>query len=97
MRKQNGNANQTENAANTTKTFFSDADGNGLYQIRFGYKQNMGPGLGFLTREGTCTLEASTKDEALEIFESLPAARNISRIWTRVNRISNGIIWNMNA
>jgi hypothetical protein len=88
---------QIENAANTTKTFYSDQDGTGLYQIRFGYKQDMGPGCGWLAREGNCTLEASTKAEALEIFESLPAAKNITRTWTKVVRIQHGIICNMNA
>lgn len=88
---------QIENAANTTKTFFSDQDGNGLYEVRFAYKQEMGPGCGFTVKEGTCTLEACSKAEALEIFESLPARKNLKIGGTKIRRIQNGIIWNMNA
>lgn len=88
---------QIENAANTTKTFHSDHDGNGLYEISFYYKKNIGSEHGYLVAIGTCTLEASTKAEALEIFESLPATKTINRLKTAVKRIEHGIIWNMNA
>lgn len=99
MRKQNATKNPNrETPENTTRTFFEYIDGSGTYQIRFAYKKDMGAGCGFLNREGTLTLQAANKDEAKEIFQSLPATRAIKglRIMT-ISRILFGLIWNMEA
>jgi hypothetical protein len=92
MRNQNGNKN--ESPANTRKTFYQDADGTGLYEIRFSYKQTI-PGSGFLMKNGKVVLEASTRGEAKELFESLPASKGLKI--TVVRQVQNAIVWTLEA
>lgn len=84
---------ETESPARTMKTFYTETDYTGLYEIRFSFKKEI-PGAGFLMKNGRCILEASTRDEALELFNSLPASKGIYKL-TMVRRIEHGIVWDL--